>query len=82
MQVIQTSALGFGGYTDTPGSGEVFNGLTESYNGTNWTVVNTLGYGKTYNLAGSGSTNTAALRFWWLCIGITKTAETETLEWN
>ena len=60
---IQTSALGFGGYQDSggPPTSEFF-ALTESWNGTNWTEVNDLNYGRN-NLAGAGNTNTNALAF-------------------
>ena len=50
---VQTSALGFGGYGDTQG-------VTESYNGTNWTEVNDLNNARVY-LAGAGVSNTSAL---------------------
>ena len=55
---IQTSALAFGGSTG-PNAG-VTN--TESYNGTNWTSVNSLNTARG-SLAGCGATNTAALAF-------------------
>ncbi len=60
---IQTSALGFGGYQDSggPPTSEFF-ALTESWNGTNWTEVNDLNYGRN-NLAGASNVNTAALAF-------------------
>jgi hypothetical protein len=60
---IQTSALGFGGYQDSggPPTSEFF-ALTESWNGTNWTEVNDLNYGRN-NLGAAADSNTAALAF-------------------
>ena len=60
---IQTSALGFGGYQDSggPPTSEFF-ALTESWNGTNWTEVNDLNYGKN-NLGAAADSNTEALAF-------------------
>ena len=60
---IQTSALGFGGYQDSggPPTSEFF-ALTESWNGTSWTEVNDLNYGKN-NLGAAADSNTAALAF-------------------
>ncbi len=65
---IQTSALAYGGYSDT---GTV--AITESYNGANWTEVSDLNTARTVG-GSAGSSNTDAL-----CIGGSSAA---TEKWN
>ena len=54
----QTSALGYGGRTDAPADSAV----TESWNGTNWTTVNSLNDDRA-SLGGLGTDNTTALAY-------------------
>jgi len=71
----QTAALGFGGYVGP------FSGLTESYNGTNWTEVADLNLART-NTAGTGASNTAALAIGGEAATETPTNKFFTESWN
>ena len=73
----QTAALAFGGDARPPTSPTfLYSNLTESFNGTSWTVVNTLNTGR--QALGGAGTQTAALGFG----GQTPSNSAATESWN
>jgi len=57
----QTAALGFGGYVTTPPGAGAQSAVTESWNGSSWTTVNSLNTAR--RLLGGAGVQTAALGF-------------------
>jgi len=76
----QTSALVFAGSNPSL-SPPNFDDQTDSYNGTNWTTVNNLTYGRKY-LSGFGASNTSAIALGGSQPSLLGDANVETESWN